>query len=69
MLCALVRPERRQRAVAGFDIATQSDRVRGSIGYMAQAFTLYGELTVDENLEFYGRAYGLGKASRNASAR
>ncbi len=61
MLCALVRPTSGHATVAGFDIVAQSDDVRRSIGYMAQAFTLYGELTVDENLEFYARAYGLGK--------
>ncbi len=61
MLCALVRPNSGRARVAGFDIVSESDRVRRSIGYMAQAFSLYGELTVDENLEFYARAYGLGK--------
>jgi len=59
MLCGLVHPTSGDAHVAGFDVETQSDRVRRSIGYMAQGFSMYGDLTVDENLEFYARAYGL----------
>ena len=61
MLCGLLRPTNGSARVAGYDIITQIDQVRRSIGYMAQGFTLYGDLTVDENLEFYARAYGLGR--------
>lgn len=59
MLCGLVRPSAGRAAVAGFDVEKQSLDVRRSIGYMAQGFSLYGDLTVDENLEFYARAYGV----------
>ncbi len=59
MLCGLVRPTAGTATVAGYDIEKQSLQVRRSIGYMAQGFSLYGDLTVDENLEFYARAYGV----------
>lgn len=59
MLCGLVRPSAGSAAVAGFDVERDSLDVRRSIGYMAQGFTLYGDLTVDENLEFYARAYAV----------
>ncbi|HLN46704.1 MAG TPA: ABC transporter ATP-binding protein, partial [Magnetospirillaceae bacterium] len=69
MLCGLVRPNAGQASVAGFDVERQGDRVRESIGYMSQQFSLYGDLTVDENLEFYGRAYNLDKARRERRKR
>jgi ABC-type multidrug transport system ATPase subunit len=59
MLCGLVRPSSGGGSVAGFDIAREDDGVRRSIGYVSQSFALYEELTVQQNLEFYGRAYGL----------
>lgn len=59
MLCGLVQANSGSGSVAGHDVERDGDAVRRSIGYMSQQFSLYSELTVDENLEFYGRAYGL----------
>jgi len=59
MLCGLARPTSGRAGVAGFDVVRQGDDVRRCIGYMSQSFSLYGDLTVDQNLEFYGRAYAL----------
>ncbi|HEV2909676.1 MAG TPA: ABC transporter ATP-binding protein [Candidatus Eremiobacteraceae bacterium] len=61
MLCGLVRPTAGDGSVDGFDVERQGDQVRAAIGYMSQQFSLYGELTVEENLEFYARAYGLSR--------
>lgn len=69
MLCTLVRPSSGNARINGHDVAREGDAVRQSIGYMAQAFGLYGDLTVAENLEFYARAYGLsGERRRNRIA-
>ena len=62
MLCGLMRPTQGTAIVAGADIATEPEKVKSRIGYMSQAFGLYRDLTVDENLEFYGGVYQLGAA-------
>lgn len=64
MLCGLVRPTGGQASIYALDIRTNGDAIRHTIGYMSQSFSLYGDLTVEENLEFYGRAYGLTAAKR-----
>ena len=60
MLCGLMRPTDGVALVAGADVARQPERVKSRIGYMSQSFGLYRDLTVDENLAFYGGVYGLG---------
>jgi len=59
-----VRPTTGTGSVDGFDIVRQGESVRSAIGYMSQSFSLYGDLTVDQNLEFYGRAYALDPQKR-----
>lgn len=59
MLCGLLEPSEGQARIAGFDVARQTDEIKNLIGYMSQKFSLYDELTVHENLNFYGRLYGL----------
>ncbi|MFL6543516.1 MAG: ABC transporter ATP-binding protein [Chthoniobacterales bacterium] len=56
MLCGLVRPTRGQAQIAGFDCWTQRSRVREKFGYVAQRFSLYRDLTAEENLRFFGGA-------------
>ena len=62
MLCGLLRPTSGSALVLGRDAARQSRELRSSIGYMSQQFSLYGDLTVLENLEFFGGVYGLDEA-------
>ncbi|MGC9236715.1 MAG: ATP-binding cassette domain-containing protein [Thiomonas sp.] len=57
MFCGLIPPSDGQATVAGFDVGTQSQAVREHIGYMSQKFSLYGDLTVLENLRFFGGIY------------
>jgi ABC-2 type transport system ATP-binding protein len=59
MLCGLLRPSDGHGEVLGEDIARQPRRVRSRIGYMSQRFSLYNDLTVGENLAFFGEGYGL----------
>lgn len=59
MLCGLSVPTAGQGTVAGCDILTQSEQVKKHIGYMSQKFSLYGQLTVAENIRLFGSIYGM----------
>jgi len=62
MLNGLLLPTSGEGTVAGFDIVTQQDRIRQHLGYMSQRFSLYEDLTAEENLRFFGGVYGLAGA-------
>ena len=59
MLCGLLRPTSGEARVAGLDVAKQTSAARSRLGYMAQKFSLYGDLSVAQNLEFFAGVYGL----------
>lgn len=65
MLCGLLKPTSGEGRVAGFDLRRKSAEARNQLGYMAQKFSLYGDLSVDQNLAFFAGAYGLGGARRH----
>jgi ABC-2 type transport system ATP-binding protein len=58
MLCGLSKPTSGKALVAGYDVYKQTEKIKRSIGYMSQKFSLYEDLTVRENIRFYGGIYG-----------
>ncbi|WP_422880229.1 ABC transporter ATP-binding protein [Moorella sulfitireducens] len=69
MLCGLMRPSSGSGQVLGLDIVTQAEAIKASIGYMSQKFNLYEDLTVVENLYFFGSIYGLRGAALSRRCR
>ena len=57
MLCGLLFPTSGEATVAGYDVYRQNEKIKKSIGYMSQKFSLYEDLTVKENMQFYGGIY------------
>ncbi len=62
MLCGLLQPTSGTARTGGFDIRTEAEKVKQHIGYMSQRFSLYNDLTVEQNIRFYGGVYGLDDA-------
>ena len=59
MLCGLSNPTSGKATIAGFDVYRQTEKIKKNIGYMSQKFSLYEDLTILENIRFYGGIYGM----------
>ena len=66
VLCGLLTPTTGRATVAGFDVGTDPEQVRRNIGYMSQKFSLYDDLTVDQNIDFFTGMYGVPRDRRAA---
>jgi drug efflux transport system ATP-binding protein len=66
ILCGLLEPTEGSARVGGFDVATQSEQIKKNIGYMSQRFSLYDDLTVEENIDFFCGIYGVPRENRAA---
>ncbi len=61
ILCGLSHPTSGKITVAGFNVYKQADKIKQNIGYMSQKFSLYEDLTIEENIELYGGIYGMSR--------
>jgi ABC-2 type transport system ATP-binding protein len=68
MLCGLLTPDSGEGTCLGYDIRTESDKIKRRVGYMTQRFSLYQDLSVRENLEFIARIYGIANPAVAARA-
>lgn len=68
ILCGLLTPTTGKAMVAGYDVYTQNEEIKKHIGYMSQKFSLYENLTVRENIQFFGGIYGIPKSELNGKA-
>jgi ABC-2 type transport system ATP-binding protein len=66
MLCGILDPSSGEGRVVGYDITRDAERIKERIGYMTQRFSLYEDLTVEENLRFYAGIYGVARRARRA---
>jgi ABC-2 type transport system ATP-binding protein len=66
MMCGLLTPDSGTGTALGYDIRTQADEIKRHVGYMTQRFSLYQDLSIQENLEFVARVYGLANPAREA---
>ncbi|KTD46164.1 ABC transporter ATP-binding protein [Legionella quateirensis] len=67
MICGLLKADAGQGTCLGFDILTQSDRIKERVGYMTQKFSLYTELSIEENLIFIARVYGISNRNKRVA--
>jgi ABC-2 type transport system ATP-binding protein len=68
MLCGLSNPTSGNATIAGFDVYRQTEKIKKNIGYMSQKFSLYEDLTILENIRFYGGIYGMDRKTIKAKS-
>ena len=69
MLCGLMTPSEGTAEILGIDVVKNPEAIKPHIGYMSQKFSLYDELTVMENLEFYAEVYEIPRATKKSASR